>query len=411
MINQTKLNSFLDFSGQLLFVLFLFSVLFIPNLEIRHNLHIGAEEFFIPLMFLHWLFYRKSDAKNYIYLIGFIGIYILITILINFKTQSISDYFELYKIFKFGIIVLFATNVFASNKNLFHKTVCILLPALLFLNFLHYFDVFGFNQTIEPYYADFENHLQYFGLDSLGNPGSKRMLGTAGNPNVNALIFMFFFTYFLSKLDLKKINTAAWYVFMSAVGIVLCQSRTTMIGSVVILMAAFVFRRFTKKSLGFNFLIILMAVLVAYLISYASLEYYANIHIKLAENKTLRGRFEIWQYLLEMIYKKPIFGYGPSKMFFYENDLYSENEYILYTWRYGLIGLILYISWIIFPIFKNYKFSREHGFFLLMVIGILISAITNNPLSSPMTMPLFAIAAAHFYAGKSGKLMCNENSI
>jgi len=403
MPDQIKYQSILNYSGQLLFVLFLFSVLFVPDFAISRNLYIGAEEFLIPFMFAHWFFLRKTNAKKYILIIGVLFCYMLFTILINFKAQSVSDFFEMYKIFKFAIIVLFVSSVFEKNKNLFHKTVCIALPALLFINLLHYFNIFGFNQVIEPFYSVSEIHLQYFGLDSLGNPATKRMLGTAGNPNINGIVFLFFFAYFLSKLDSKKINQASWFVLMAVIGIVLCQSRTTMIASVIILIAAFLIRRFTLKSIGLNLLIVAIAGAVAFLLSSASLDYFANTHVRPAENNSLRGRFEVWQYLSEMIIQKPIFGHGPSKQFFYQNDLYSESEYILYAWRYGFVGALLYILWIVFPMIRNFRFAREHGFLLLISVGVLISAITNNPLSSPMILPLFAIAAAHFYAVKTEK--------
>lgn len=403
MRNDNKNQSLLNTSGQVLFVLFLISVLFVPDFKLTKELYIGTEELLIPLMFAHWIFHRKTSAKKYIIFIGVLCCYILFTILLNFKAQRVSDFFEVYKILKFAIIVLFVSAVFERNKNLFHKTVCVALPALLFFNLLHYFNVFGFNQLIEPLYSVSEIHLQYFGLDSLGNPATKRMLGTAGNPNINGIVFLFFFAYFLSKLDARKINHASWFVLLTVIGIVLCQSRTTMIASVIILVAAFLIHRFSWKSIGLNLLIVVIAVAGAFLLSSASLDYFANTHIEPAENNSLRGRFEIWQYLSEMIMQKPVFGHGPSKQFFYQNELYSESEYILYAWRYGFVGAILYILWIVFPLIMNFRIGREHGFLLLFSVGILISAITNNPISSPIILPLFAIAVAHFYSVKSEK--------
>ncbi len=34
---------------------------------------------------------------------------------------------------------------------------------------------------------------------------------------------------------------------------------------------------------------------------------------------------------------------GYSKEYFYEHQLYSENEYILMVWRYGIIGLAFFL--------------------------------------------------------------------
>ena len=128
--------------------------------------------------------------------------------------------------------------------------------------------------------------------------------------------------------------------------------------------------------------------MTAIIFSNLSLDYYANTHIKPQDNNSLRGRFEVWQYLFEMVKEKPVFGYGPYKQYFYQNEIYSESEYILYLWRYGIIGLLMYITWIIIPLWKNLKAAAENRFYILIAVAIMITAITNNPLTNQMILPL-----------------------
>lgn len=407
-MNEIKERKILYIFEQFIFVFFLIFALFVPALPILNKLTIGIEEILIPIMFILWIINRKIVSKRYfIFLIIFIA-YILFCLFINFSNQSLSDFFEVYKFGKYAILFLFFSSLFEKNPEILDKTICIILPFLLIFNLFHYFNIFGFNETIEPFYAYNLEHLIYFGYDTLGNPSAKRMIGTAGNPNINGVLFLFFTAYFLSKLDTKKINKYSILLALSIIGLILCQSRTSLIAGIVILILNFLLKKHTLKNILFNTIIIGTAVLTAIILSNlsldfhifgnSSLDYYANTHIKPQDNNSLRGRFEVWQYLFEMVKEKPIFGYGPYKQYFYQNDIYSESEYMLYLWRYGIIGLLMYITWLILPLWKNLKAAKENRFYFLVMISIMITAITNNPLSSQMILPLFAIATSQFYS-------------
>jgi hypothetical protein len=111
-----------------------------------------------------------------------------------------------------------------------------------------------------------------------------------------------------------------------------------------------------------------------------------------------RGRLETWKMLGKMITEEPLFGHGPYKEFFYQNKIYSENEYILMTWRYGILGLLIYLSIFLIP-FKKLV-SSENEIPLkgsLMLIMMLVSAITNNPLTERNIELLFCIGIAWIF--------------
>ena len=76
----------------------------------------------------------------------------------------------------------------------------------------------------------------------------------------------------------------------------------------------------------------------------------------------------------------PTFGYGPNKNFFYAHHIYSENEYLLFTWRYGVIGLMFYLSIFIYPLIKFIKKMEPYAIqAILLILLMTISALTNNP--------------------------------
>jgi O-antigen ligase len=134
-----------------------------------------------------------------------------------------------------------------------------------------------------------------------------------------------------------------------------------------------------------------------------SLNYISGAKWNIHENGSLKGRLEVWGELLKMVWEKPIFGYGINKNYFYENKIYSENEYLLMLWRYGIPGLFFYITFLFGLIYKFRRFilkktSNQSLIYFLVVILFSINALTNNPISSPMLLIIFAMINGLFLA-------------
>jgi len=172
----------------------------------------------------------------------------------------------------------------------------------------------------------------------------------------------------------------------------LCQSRTNFIAVLVLLIFLFIWK---KNELKFN-LKIAGVVLASFLFSFllSSNSYINSLFDKeITHNTSLMGRIEVWKFLWEMIKEKPIFGYAPYKEFFYERELYAENEYILQTWRYGFIGLFVFLA-IIFStgFFALKNKTKEFSFQIILITMIIgINSLTNVPFTSPTINVLFAI--------------------
>lgn len=115
-----------------------------------------------------------------------------------------------------------------------------------------------------------------------------------------------------------------------------------------------------------------------------------NYSLSLLDGSALKShswseRIQIWKQLLLMVKDHPLFGYGPNKNFFYENNLFSENEYILMLWRYGIVGLMAYLSLYLYPIFRAFKKLKENVAArqtFMIAVAFMTAALTNNPISS-----------------------------
>jgi O-antigen ligase len=123
------------------------------------------------------------------------------------------------------------------------------------------------------------------------------------------------------------------------------------------------------------------------------------IHGQFLEGSSMDGRFEMWEHLWEMIKEKPLLGHAPYKEYFYENHIYSESEYVMMTWRYGFIGLLIYISIYLFLALIALRNLHLHSAKVLLftVILMMVTAITNNPFSHQKILIFIAFIVGSFF--------------
>lgn len=369
--------------------LLLISILFFPDLHIKSSLPaIQIVDLTMPITLVFIYLNRKKTRFHYYYLLLILFCsYIPLTMAVNGRLAVMNDYFEIYKLLKFMILIVFFSLLDVKTfANLWFKGIFI---TLVVVNILHFYNVFGINELLVKIYGGL--HLEYFGLNSLKEPATKRMTGLAGNPNINAVIFGFFAVYFLPlKFDWKKY---IWFL-IACLMLLLCQSRTAIAATAFTFIMVFIFQ--LSEWNWKDWLVMLFSLVGLYVLSWAittnffAFDSYSN---NIVSNSAM-SRIETWRYLGEMIKEKPIFGHGVNKDFFYQNKLYSENEFILVTWRYGIIGLMMYVLIFLAP-FKSYVKERIHSPVYkqgILILGIvLVTAITNNPFQDRTVMMLIAI--------------------
>jgi O-antigen ligase len=380
LIQKETYTNLINFAGLILIV----SMLFLPDIQFGSKIPaFQFVDFFLPLLLILIFLHRsKLQWNRYYWILIAFCIYIPITSAVNGRITVLNDYFEVYKFLKFFILIILFSCI---DYRTFLQTL--LKPIFVFLviaNLFHFYDLFGTNAFLLKYYNS-GIQLKYFGLNSLKEPAVKRMIGLASNPNINSVIFSFFAICFLPlRFDRKK-----FYWFLSALLMVfLCQSRTGLLALGVILIAIAVF-----KLSDWNWkkwLIVLSSIVVVYVLGLAlstSFFKYSPYSANLLDGSAFmtnsaRSRWESWNFLGKMILEQPVFGHSPNKEFFYSNNLYSENEYILMTWRYGLIGLLLYLLLLFQPLQVYIRSMKEVPVFkygILIITLILVTALTNNP--------------------------------
>ena len=422
-----------SFIVNILFVCIIVGVFLFPTIHLSFSLpHFQLTDILLPFVTLFIpLEFVKRYSKKIIVLTGLPLFMVFISILFNLDKFSYNDLFEFYKIFKISIYILFFSSNF-FEKCFINNTINIVFVGVFVFNFFQYFNFFDFNNTLELLYAD-SKHLIFFGKNTLGQPDTKRLLGTLGNPNNNSIGISFFFFYYLFS-DQRNKYTKYLFINLSLLLILASQSRTGFY-SVTLIFIYFVLvhcKTLHKKLIYVGFYI-LCFIIVSKLQEFESkisvtdsknsiitldksndvvkqmndknmvpkeitdvsgTKYLSSVDFEdMDQNTSINSRLEIWKLLFKMIKEKPIFGHGPQKNFFYEKHLYPENEYILNFWRYGLFGLIVYVLFYAIPIigvFKKDKYTIDPNFYFLILLSI--TAITNLPISEPRISILIAMS-------------------
>ncbi len=380
-------------------VFMIFASLCLPAIMLSSSLPtIHILDVFFPVMLGFIWVNRKQVNTGYGAWIPFVfsGV-VLFSILIQGHHTPYSDYFEVYKWIKFGIVIWYFSLL---DFSLVKRFIPWIFGILVLINTIHFFEFAPLNKILEHYYNG-GLQIQYFGKDSLGGPAVKRLVGTMGNPNINALLFGFFSLYYF-PLHVNRKNLGLF--LLSLLFVFLCQSRTALlfIFCIFAFLAIFKPRVWTKKQWGLIVLGSISTFFIAWMLATSFFQFtsYNNSLLDgtVFHSGSARGRLETWNMLGKMIIEEPLFGHGPYKEFFYQNKIYSENEYILMTWRYGLLGLFIYISVFLVPLKNIYTSSQDirlKG--SLMIIMMMVSALTNNPLTERNIELLFCIGIAWIF--------------
>lgn len=377
-------------------IVLLFTIVFVPFVPISASFNLSLEIILLLYPLVRLGIFRQFKLDSYSIFLFTFSLYIFFTIAINKHLNHWNEYFEILKVFKFILIYQFSFFVFqeVSFRKLLIKSLHVLFISYAVLNLIHFFDFFNFTRSFLIFYDPNQIDVQLYGLNSAGMPAAKRIIGTLGNPNDNAIFLLFFFVFYISRVAYDKINWKSidLYGFIfSGVLVFLTQSRT---GIVAMLFIFLIHLTLNRKYMLNVLLTIVPTIALIYLFTVldsVSFRYMQNTSVMITQNNSFSMRIEIWKQLLREWWQKPFFGYGPNKAHMYANNVYPENEYIFYLWRYGIIGLCYYLGTVTYPVLLFLRKIKGHKFFLYFMLVILITALTNNPLTNMKFMLIIAL--------------------
>lgn len=158
--------------------------------------------------------------------------WVMLTMLVNNRLLSVGDYFEIYKLVKYVLVVycFYYATMARWQTYVVGRHLGLIGACLVLFNVVGLLDFRWFNVVVMPYYAA-EHHLEV--TERLERGGdSVRMLGTMGNPNNNAVLWGFMAALFVALCVLYKRQRVLMLVGV-CVAVTMCllsQSRTTVVG-------------------------------------------------------------------------------------------------------------------------------------------------------------------------------------
>ncbi|MCC4261392.1 hypothetical protein LL270_12055 [Pseudomonas aestusnigri] len=206
-----------------------------------------------------------------------------------------------------------------------------------------------------------------------------------GNPNSLALVSVLFFVYFLVVKEMKfRLFMMAGSVFI----VLVTQSRT---GLVCMVFAFFLWSIFEGKIRSFvvSFSVFCLIFFVSVWLEFVDIEklvfrYYGGVN--------LAGRDEIWEQVFVSLIKSGAYVFG---YFVLPGDIDTvDSEYFNVLARYGLVGLVLFLSVFICSLlfsFNKISHSADAKIGFLLVSVFLVSSLASSPLTSLKLSIIFIV--------------------
>ncbi len=346
----------------------------------------------------------KQSSYNHLLITGLLFVLLVsFSIVVNHRADHIRDWYEVAKYLKFGVLLSGFYQGFAFGK--YSRMLIWVMTLLIAFNLAHYLNLYGFNQFIEPWYAS-STHLDLFGVDSLGQPSTRRALGTMGNPNMNGQLFVWLTFLMLAIGRCLRHPLLQLLTFAMITGVVMSQSRTANATLVVLLVIYFLTAKQNRSwaMLWFSGLAGLWL-----LFDHFGNQYLASVGSAALMQSASEGRVQQWLRIIETMPGHYLFGHGPAKEYFEANAIFSESELFLLLFRYGIAGTVCFVgAWFLVLLRARKKMGNDVFLIMAPVAIWAVSAITSNPMHSNKLSVVIAFALAFVFSLTNGRQSSNK---
>ena len=380
------------FRNRLLGLLVYLGICLTAPIIVIGSYRISYEILSFPVICWVCITYFTINKKN-IWLVLYFIYLVIVSILFAVINGSDLNYIGFYACFRFVIITSllmsfvdkFPDKVVNPDRLLF-IIIAINLLASVFQLFQPAWSSLFYDLYWKPGNEPLEYALEY---------GFVRGYGTFGTPIVLGVFSLFVFTYFF------VVKKNFYGIFISVVLGLLALSKTFILGSVIIVtLYLFLncnikdFNMRIRKRIIFSFFKILLLILFIVLILYLLILYMDRQGIPILQYINLIGdpmaaletRYDAKDGnmipLIEAFQKKPIFGYGDSKL---PGVFVGDTSFFVILYSTGLIGLILMVLFF-FPLMYNSLINLKwKNYTFLVIVAYFISYIGTNIYIMPIS--------------------------
>lgn len=362
------------------------------NSIVLYKKSVPALRFYLELSIfcLFFLVFFFTIGLNYLSPFNYLNIafYVLLSGLVLFwslkyKNLYFNYYFVLFAFFNIMIVVSSLLNGF-----FYINTTVLTLSATTFIFSQYIVDKGYRTKILKVFGLAFIAFLVVFSLKNIVaffHPQQELYLFGA-DPNVYSYIFVYSYLVLLYFLLYKRtyylIPVCLYTVFL----VFLIGSRSALL-LLIICSIAMLFLFFGKRRFYIPIIITVAIILLVTLILSLPLPQFAELKARLLDafesifengggDNSSNHRIMMFFYGIDIILKRPFFGYGGIYRFGFYNfsGQISHNNFIEIGFNYGLLTLILYEGFIIYSIYKLFKNKRaeSHLYISLLICFFLM---------------------------------------
>ena len=361
-------------SKLLLICAIILSALLLPSFEIHPSLpRVRLDEILIFGIFAVNLFYRltprfrSQSAYNYglpdegikraqltvtkVFLLILASnvisnLYAVLFLDISF---GIRDVMEWVTIAKYYLVITLALSLDLQEYEfkILQTVFLVGFGIILLLAWGQYLNIANVNAWLTPFFA--QAH-----LDNLVNANPPRILGTFDNPNVmgiaSVIMMILFVTWFYFRSS-ERIKTVLLLIVitLSIKMIFMTISRTALLATATVLVFLSLWAMFKfhfKKEILFKVGVLFILTMLIFFTSPRGFVMRINEAVNFDKSTSAQGHILRAGDAMEYIKQSPILGWGTAKN---EMTTLVDNEYVLVTRRYGVVGLAFYLWFFLRP--------------------------------------------------------------
>ena len=334
--------------------------------------------------------YKKISSLNNRFTLASISFYVLLLLGMIHTENSSSGWFDLevkFSMFLFPVILPF----FKINKRIFNKVILSFIIGC-FIAFL-----ICLSMATMYYFSSLDPSVFYYNkLSVFHHP-------TYFSMYLNFSIVIFYYVLITGNKDflIRSDFLLILMISMFSVFVVLLSSKMGLITLLVIIFAGTVLWFLKSRAIFPSILVFLMVSSMIYIsFNYSNIiqerinEAVQSISEEDYSFSTTSARLAIWEVAMDVIEESPIYGYGTGDVkdellkvykereynFLFYNKLNCHNQYLQSAIAFGVIGLIIFLFSIFYPLReilqgRNYLYA---GFLFIIVVNFLTESVLET---------------------------------
>jgi O-antigen ligase len=264
-------------------------------------------------------------------------------------TYTLRDVMELITYLKYFLIITLGISLNINNEELAYLSKAVVFGVLILtvMGWRQHLNIFNMNTWLSPYFDQ-----AHWDTLIYGNPA--RALGSFDNPNVFGTFTVIILSFLVTRYYFADHDGKFPFLLFVFLGIVirleyLTISRTALFGIAVVFSLAsiwaFFHTKYDRKTI-IKIMALLVLTLALIITTSNSFLYRVQEGMDFSNSTSFQGHMARWQSAAHTISESPVLGWGTEKS---TMTTLVDNEYALYTRRYGIVGLACYLWFFLQP--------------------------------------------------------------